>query len=199
METDALRRRVDLKIARIEADTLAKSFGLTNATRFINLLEVAGVSRSSATPVSLKAAAGVARSTFKFRFSISARCAFEGSAKPNAGRQCQRESGQCALGGSRGVPRLSVKLRHRRAFRSDVLPLRKTIADETMLRYGAMQIDVFALLSEARQRIAANMAATEAQRNFGSPVAVSTPRSAAAPRPATAPRLRPAPRNPDKR
>jgi hypothetical protein len=41
-------------------------------------------------------------------------------------------------------------------YRRDVLPLRKTIADEAMLRYGAVQIDVFALLTEARQRIAAS-------------------------------------------
>ena len=47
-----------------------------------------------------------------------------------------------------------------------MLPLRKTVSDETMLRYGAMQIDVFALLSEARQRIAANIAAIGAQRDF---------------------------------
>ena len=47
IETEAIRRRVDLQIARIEADTLAKSYGLTNATRFINLLEVAGVSKTS--------------------------------------------------------------------------------------------------------------------------------------------------------
>jgi hypothetical protein len=40
VETEAIRRRVDLQIARIEADTLAKSYGLTKATRFINLLEV---------------------------------------------------------------------------------------------------------------------------------------------------------------
>src|SRR6516225_8855991 len=51
-------------------------------------------------------------------------------------------------------------------YRSEVLPLRKTISDETMLRYGAMQIDVFSLLIEARQRIAANVAAIEAQRDF---------------------------------
>ena len=44
--------------------------------------------------------------------------------------------------------------------------LRKTIADETTLRYGAMQIDVFSLLTEARQRVAANLAAIEAQRDF---------------------------------
>ena len=51
-------------------------------------------------------------------------------------------------------------------YRDEVLPLRKIISDETMLRFGAMQIDVFSLLTEARQRIAANIAAIEAQRNF---------------------------------
>ena len=38
-------------------------------------------------------------------------------------------------------------------YRREVLPLRKIISDETLLRYNAMQIDVFALLAEARQRI----------------------------------------------
>jgi hypothetical protein len=46
VETEAIRRRVDLRIARMEVDTLAKTYGLTNATRFINLLEVAGISRT---------------------------------------------------------------------------------------------------------------------------------------------------------
>ena len=51
-------------------------------------------------------------------------------------------------------------------YRREVLPLRKIISDETLLRYNAMQIDVFALLAEARQRIAATIAAIEAQRDF---------------------------------
>src|SRR5262249_58410529 len=51
-------------------------------------------------------------------------------------------------------------------YQLDVLPLRKTISDEMLLRYGAMQIDVFSLLTEAQRRVAANVAAIEAQRNF---------------------------------
>jgi outer membrane protein TolC len=51
-------------------------------------------------------------------------------------------------------------------YRNRVSPLRQVITDETMLRYGAMQIDVFSLLTEARQRVAVNVAATEAQRDF---------------------------------
>src|SRR5207237_7462384 len=53
-----------------------------------------------------------------------------------------------------------------RHYQREVLPLRKIISDETLLRYNAMQIDVFALLAEARQRIAATTAAIEAKRDF---------------------------------
>jgi outer membrane protein TolC len=51
-------------------------------------------------------------------------------------------------------------------YRGEVLPLRKIISDETLLRYNAMQIDVFALLAEARQSITATSQAVEAQRDF---------------------------------
>ena len=47
-----------------------------------------------------------------------------------------------------------------------MLPLRKAISDELMLRYGAMQIDVFTLLAEAQQKLAVNAAAIDATRDF---------------------------------
>ena len=53
-----------------------------------------------------------------------------------------------------------------RHYRDEVVPLRKIISDETLLRYNAMLIDVFALLTEARQRINSNMQAIDAQRDF---------------------------------
>jgi outer membrane protein TolC len=51
-------------------------------------------------------------------------------------------------------------------YQRDLLPLRKIISDEVMLRYGAMQIDVFTLLLESQQKLAANAAAVEALRDF---------------------------------
>jgi outer membrane protein TolC len=53
-----------------------------------------------------------------------------------------------------------------RHYQREVLPLRKIISDETLLRYNAMQVDVFTLLTEARSRIAATNAAIEAERAF---------------------------------
>src|SRR5713101_3400327 len=51
-------------------------------------------------------------------------------------------------------------------YQREVLPLRKIISDEMQLRFSSMQVDVFALLTEARQRIAGLRAAIEAKREF---------------------------------
>jgi len=133
VEVDAVRRRVDLQIVRIEVDTLAKSYGLTNATRFINLLDVAGVSRT-------QREAGGARGT--------------------GGGVEVRSEARDAYAAYRSTYDIAVR------YRDQALPLRQTITEETLLRYGAMQIDVFTLLTEARQRLAVNIAAIEAQRDF---------------------------------
>ena len=47
-----------------------------------------------------------------------------------------------------------------------MLPLRKIITEEMQLRFSGMQIDVFALLTEARQRVAVLRTAIDAKRNF---------------------------------
>jgi len=53
-----------------------------------------------------------------------------------------------------------------RHFQSEVLPLRQIIFDQSKLQANAMLIDVFSLLTEARERIAANVNSIEAKRNF---------------------------------
>ena len=47
-----------------------------------------------------------------------------------------------------------------------MLPLRNIISDEMQLRLNSMQVDIFALLTEARQRIASQRAAIDAKRSF---------------------------------
>ena len=53
-----------------------------------------------------------------------------------------------------------------RQYRDEVLPLQQRIADENVLRYNAMQISVFDLLSDAASHNAAVVAAIEAQQQF---------------------------------
>jgi len=168
VETEAVRRRVDLQIARLEVDTLAKSYGLTNATRFINLLDVAGVSRTQREPGGAHGTGGGVEVQFQVPIF-------------DLGEVRLRQAGETYTQAVNGLTEKAVNVRSQardayRAYRSthdiashyrdQVLPLRQIITDETMLRYGAMQIDVFSLLTEARQRLAVNIAAIEAQRDF---------------------------------
>ncbi len=50
IEVDAVGHRVDLQIARMEIVALAKSLGLTEATRFVTLLDVAGIAKRTQDP-----------------------------------------------------------------------------------------------------------------------------------------------------
>jgi len=168
IEVEALRRRLDLQIARIELEALAKTYGLTKATRFINLLDVAGISRTQ------HDAGGASGTGGGVAVELEVPIFDFGEAR-------LREAGERYMQAINRLTETTVNARSQareayqayRAsydiaarYRGQVLPLRKTIADETMLRYGAMQIDVFSLLTETQRRITANIAAIEAQRDF---------------------------------
>lgn len=167
-EIEAVRRRVDLQIMRLEVAALAKTYGLTKTTRFINLLEVSGVHKRVQEPGGepvTERGIGVEFEVPLFDF----------------GEARVREAEATY---SQAVNRLTAKAinvhseardayqQYRSAFdiarryQRDVLPLRKVISEETLLRYNAMQIDVFSLLAESRERIASTIAAIEAQRDF---------------------------------
>jgi outer membrane protein TolC len=168
VEVEALRRRVDLQVARIETEALAKSYGLTNAVRFINLLDASGISKTVREPGGPRFNEGGAGVEFQvplFDFGEA--------------RVRQAEETYMQAVNRLTAKAVNVRSEAREAYRSyraaydiarqyqrEVLPLRKIISDETLLRYNAMQIDVFALLAEARQRITSTIAAIESERNF---------------------------------
>jgi len=53
-----------------------------------------------------------------------------------------------------------------RNYIDEILPLRRTISDENLLRYNGMFIGVFELLADAREQITAVMAGIDAQQQF---------------------------------
>ncbi|MGJ7507202.1 TolC family protein [Variovorax sp. GT1P44] len=53
-----------------------------------------------------------------------------------------------------------------RHYRDEIVPLRKTIAEENMLRYNGMLIGVFELLADTREQIMSVMAAIDARQQF---------------------------------
>src|SRR6185312_4032965 len=46
VEQEAMDKRVDLEIARLEVEALARSYGLTRSTRLINVLNASGISKT---------------------------------------------------------------------------------------------------------------------------------------------------------
>ncbi len=168
IEVDAVAHRIDLQIARMKLAALAKSLDLTEATRFVTLLDVAGIDRKTRDPDT---------SPFRERgldvqFQIPI---FDG------GEVRVRQAAETYNQAFNLLTEKAVNVRSEardafRVYRStydiaehyqrEVLPLRKIISDEMQLRFSSMQVDVFALLVEARQRIAAMRAAIEAKRAF---------------------------------
>ena len=169
IEREAVRRRVDLQVARIEVGALAKTYGLTQATRFVNLLDLAGVAK---TTKDKETGERIRDRGFEVELQVPL---FD------FGETRVREAEETYMQAVNRLAARAIDVRSEardayRAYRStyeiaqhyqrEVLPLRKIISDESLLRYNAMQIDVFALLAEARQRILATTAAIEAQRDF---------------------------------
>jgi len=168
IEVDAVEHRIDLQIARIEMGALAKSLNLTEATRFVTLLDLAGVDRKTRDPSGL----AFRERGFDVQFQIPI---FDG------GEVRVRQAAETYNQAFNLLTEKAVNVRSEardafRVYRStydiaghyqrEVLPLRKIISDEMQLRFSSMQVDVFALLTEARQRIAALRAAIEAKRDF---------------------------------
>src|SRR6266702_7207328 len=168
IEVDAVGHRIDLQIGRIELDALARSLDLTEASRFVTLLDIAGIDRKTRDPD----AAPFRERGFDVQFQIPV---FDG------GEVRVRQAAETYNRAFNLLTEKAVNVRSeaRDAFavyrstydiaghyQREVLPLRKIISDEMQLRFSAMQVDVFALLTEARQRIAALRAAIEAKRDF---------------------------------
>ena len=169
IEVEAVRRRVDLQIARMELDALARVYGLTQAVRFINLIEAGAAAK---TTTDRQSGEVISDRGFEVEFQIP---------MFDFGEVRVRQAESIYLRAVNLLVEKAVDVRSQareayRRYRSsydiashyqrEVLPLRKIISDETLLRYNAMQIDVFALLAEARQRIGATVAAIEARREF---------------------------------
>jgi outer membrane protein TolC len=168
VEQEAMDRRVDLAVARLEAEALARSFGLTRTTRLINVLDVGGISKTQKDKGEPSADGG----GFNIAFEVPLY---------DFGRARVREAEQRYLEALNALADKAVNARSeaREAFGAyratyaiaaqyerEVLPLRETISAETELQYNAMQVDAFVLLEAARAKAAAGVASIEAKRNF---------------------------------
>jgi outer membrane protein TolC len=143
---------------------MAKSLGLTQATRFINVLEVGytnesetGERRKNGYEIELElpifdwGSARVARAEILYRQAMARTAAIAVNAQSEV-----RET-YAAYRTAYDVAR---------HYRDEIVPLRRRIADESVLRYNGMLIGVFELLADAREHVGSVNAAIEANRDF---------------------------------
>jgi outer membrane protein TolC len=163
-EADALSQRLDVLIARQDAQATAQALGLTKTTRFVNVFDAGyanksttGAPRENGYEVSLElplfdwGGARVARAQAAYMAAVHRTADVAVKARSEV-RQ--------AYAGYRATYDIA------RHYRDDIVPLRKQIADEVLLRYNGMLANTFELLAESREQLAAVTAAIAAQRDF---------------------------------
>ena len=179
VEVEAIKRRVDLAQTRLEVSALAKSLALTNATRFVSMLQLAGiVNNESANPLT-NSNSDILRGGGQLDVSLPV---FDtGEARLRAAQETYmralnklaakavnaRSEARIAYETYRGTYDIA------RFWRDRIVPLRRTASREVELRYNngvlareGLRVDLFRLLVDARIRISAESTAVDALRDF---------------------------------
>jgi outer membrane protein TolC len=176
VEAEALRKRVDLRIARAELDVLAKSLGLTQATRFVNDIDLLGrrtydrgriigedghVERESARSKTLELEIDIPIYDFgQSKVALAEQTYMQAANKLAEKAVNIRSEAREAYTAYRATYDIT------RQYQNNVLPLRKIILDQSLLQYSGMLNDVTDLITDARNRILSNVAAINARRDF---------------------------------
>ena len=163
-EQTAMDRRLDVRLAALESEGVARNLGLTQATAFLNVLDAGYVNESETgnerkngyeivfeLPIFDWGTARVARAEAQYRQAMAraAETAVVARSEVRVGYSAYRTAYDLA-----------------KHYRDEVIPLRKRMADETALRYNAMLIGVFELLADARDQVVSVNLAIEATRDF---------------------------------
>ncbi|HYD81866.1 MAG TPA: TolC family protein [Paucimonas sp.] len=164
IEAQAIAQRLDIRMAQRDAEATAGALGLTKATGFINVLDAGymnksetGEARANGYEISLElplfdwSGARVAKAEALYMRSVhhAADVAVRARSEVREAWSAYRTAYDLA-----------------KHYRDEIVPLRKKISDEVLLRYNGMLISVFELLADAREQIGSVNAAIEAQRDF---------------------------------
>lgn len=163
-EQTAMVKRLDVQMAKRAAEATAKSLHLTNATRMVNVLDVAyknksesGAPRANGYEIELElplfdfgsTRAARAQATYMQAVNRTAEVAVNARSEVREAYSAYRTAYDLA-----------------QHYRDEVVPLRKRISEENLLRYNGMLIGVFELLADAREQVAGVTGYVQALRDF---------------------------------
>ncbi|WP_341677258.1 TolC family protein [Niveibacterium sp. SC-1] len=162
----ALPQRLDLQALASQTEALAKNLGLTRATRLINVLEFGPA----------RVLEGTKSDPYKYGWELSfelplfdfgaAKVARAETAYMAAINRAAQQAGDAASELRERYAAYRTSFEVARQYRDEILPLRRKISEENLLRYNGMLIGVFELLADAREQAGAALQAIAAQRDF---------------------------------
>lgn len=171
IEAEALANRIDLQIAELELELAAKSFGLTDATRTLTDLELlSGFEAEQEVEDDSRKVVVTPQLEVEFVIPIY-----------DSGKARLRKAEMTYLRGANLLAEKAVntrsearsaytnyRARHEigRHYKRNVLPLRQTIEQESLLTYNGMITNTFELLADTRAKINTLIMSVNAKRDF---------------------------------
>ena len=164
VERTAIAQRLDVQGTRLAARQLAAQQGLARSAPLTDGLEL-GLERNSSNEAPTQRGWELGLELPLFDWGDARRARAE-----HALRQALLHAEQAAIDARSEVREAYAAYRTAydvaRHHREEIVPLRKKILDENVLRYNGMLIGVFELLADARVQIASVQAAIDATRDF---------------------------------
>lgn len=164
VEAYAIENRLDLRAARSHTESVASNLGLTRTTRFIDVLEL-GPAWVRESPEPNKRGYEITLSVPLFDWG-EARVAKAEATYMQAVNRLAQAAVDARSEVREAYASYLTRYEVAKHYRDEVVPLRKRIADENLLRYNAMLMSVFELLADAREQVLSVNASVEALKEF---------------------------------
>ena len=165
VEQTALAQRLDVQAARLATEQLAANLGLTRTTRFVDVFEVGAIHNTfnDGAPAQRGYEIGFQIPLFDWgdaRVAKAEQLYLQAVERTAATAVAARSEVREAYLGYRSAYDIA------RHWRDEIVPLRRRISEENLLRYNGMLIGVFELLADAQAQIASVDAYIGALRDF---------------------------------
>lgn len=171
IEAEAIHKRMDLQVARLELQATAQSYKLEDATRIVTDIELVGTWEKERE-----------REDGKILSDISKTASLEFTIPIFDSGQARLRKGELAyMRSANQLAALAVNVRSEarsayvsyksnydiaRHYRNNVLPLRSAIEQQSMLNYNGMITSTFELIADSREKIDSTILAVNAKRDF---------------------------------
>ncbi len=164
LEASALAQRLDVQASRMDVEALARALDLADSTRFVSMIDLGVHSNSSSgEPRQRGIEIELGLPLFDFGGARTARAERQYMQAVDRALEVAVKARSEVRESYRAYRTQYDLARH---YRDEIVPLRKRISEEVLLRYNGMLLSVFELLADARAQVAAVNGYIETLRDF---------------------------------